>query len=146
MLACACDRRLAARRPGRIGLTELLVGLPFPAAALETLRAVLAPSHFAEAVLTGRTWPLDEAAAIGLVDEVVPVDALAERAQAVAEALSAIPATAFALTKHHLRQPLRDALDAHGGQIDVEVARIWASREGRATLAAYVDRTLRRRE
>jgi enoyl-CoA hydratase len=142
VLACACDRRLAARGPGRIGVTELLVGLPFPAAALEALRAVLTPSRLAEAVLTGRTWLPEEAAAIGLVDEVVPAEDLAARAQATAEALAAIPSASFALTKRQLRQPHQDALARDGDRIDAEVARIWASREARAALADYAERTL----
>jgi enoyl-CoA hydratase len=145
VLACACDHRLAARGPGRMGVTELLVGVPFPAAAMEALRDVLGPARLTEAVLTGRTWPLDEAAATGLVDEVVAPQALADRAQAVAEALATIPRRAFALTKQHLRQPLRDALEAHGARVDAEVARIWASPEARTALAAYVERTLGRR-
>src|SRR5262245_6730788 len=145
VLACACDRRLAARGGGRIGVTELLVGLPFPAAALEALRGVLAPASLAEAVLTGRTWLLEEANGMGFVDEVVPADALAERAQATAEALAAIGPDAFALTKRQLRQPARQALAADGARIDMDVARVWAWREARAALATYVDRTLRRR-
>ncbi|PWU20638.1 MAG: enoyl-CoA hydratase/isomerase family protein [Candidatus Rokuibacteriota bacterium] len=145
VLACTCDRRLAARGPGRIGVTELLVGLPFPAVALEALRAVLPPSRLSEAVLTGRTWPLDEAAAIGFVDEVVPADALDERAQIAAEALASIPASSFALAKRHLRQPLRDALEVHGNTIDAEVARIWGSGAARAAVAAYAERTLGQR-
>jgi enoyl-CoA hydratase len=145
VLACACDRRLGGTGAGRMGVTELLVGLPFPAAAMEALRAVLGPARLAEAVLTGRTWPLAEAAAIGFVDELVPAATLVERAQAEAEALAAIPGESFALTKRQLRQPLRDALDAGGEKVDAEVARLWASGEARAALAAYVARTLDRR-
>ena len=33
VLACCADKRIAARDGGRIGVTELLVGVPFPAAA-----------------------------------------------------------------------------------------------------------------
>src|SRR5437870_1175022 len=38
VLACAADKRLMARDGGRIGATELLVGVPFPPAAVEILR------------------------------------------------------------------------------------------------------------
>ena len=61
VLACACDRRLAARGPGRVGVTELLVGVPFPAVALETMRLVVPPHRLAEVVYTGRTWPVEDA-------------------------------------------------------------------------------------
>ena len=38
VLACAADRRLMAREGGRIGVTELLVGVPFPPVAMEIMR------------------------------------------------------------------------------------------------------------
>ena len=44
VLACAADQRLMARGSGRIGVTELLVGLPFPAIALEIMRFTAVPA------------------------------------------------------------------------------------------------------
>jgi enoyl-CoA hydratase/carnithine racemase len=41
VLTCCADRRLMARGVGRIGVTELLVGVPFPALAFEILRAAV---------------------------------------------------------------------------------------------------------
>ena len=44
VLACCADRRIMADASGRIGVTELLVGVPFPALAFEIVRfAVPAP-------------------------------------------------------------------------------------------------------
>ncbi len=37
-LACAADYRLMAQQTGRIGVRELLVGVPFPTIALENSR------------------------------------------------------------------------------------------------------------
>ncbi len=142
VLACACDRRLAARGPGRVGVTELLVGVPFPAVALETMRLVVPPHRLAEVVYTGRTWPVEDAVAVGLVDEVVEAERLLDRACAVAESLGAIPADSFALTKANLHQPAADVLAVHAARIDAEVARVWASPAARAALGAYVERTL----
>jgi hypothetical protein len=45
ILVAACDYRLMARGGGRIGVPELLVGVPFPAIALEILRFALAPER-----------------------------------------------------------------------------------------------------
>ena len=42
VLACAADKRLMARDGGRIGVTELLVGVPFPPAAMEIMRCAAA--------------------------------------------------------------------------------------------------------
>jgi enoyl-CoA hydratase len=38
VLACAADKRLMARDGGHIGVTELLVGVPFPPVAMEIMR------------------------------------------------------------------------------------------------------------
>ncbi|HKN08949.1 MAG TPA: enoyl-CoA hydratase/isomerase family protein [Pseudomonadota bacterium] len=46
VLACAADKRLMAHATGRIGVTELLVGVPFPAAAMEIMRCAVAPAAF----------------------------------------------------------------------------------------------------
>jgi enoyl-CoA hydratase len=38
VLACCADRRILTRGGGRMGITELLVGVPFPALAFEIVR------------------------------------------------------------------------------------------------------------
>src|SRR4029450_2026961 len=42
ILACAADHRVMSRSPGRIGVPELLVGVPFPTVDLEILRSGVA--------------------------------------------------------------------------------------------------------
>ena len=103
VLACAADRALMAHDAGRIGITELLVGVPFPVIALEIMRFAAAPQHFARIVTSGATFAPEAAVGLGLVDEVVPGDALLNRATAAAEALVALGHEAFALTKRQLR-------------------------------------------
>ncbi len=71
VLACAADRRLMAKDGGRIGVTELLVGVPFPAAAMEIMRHATAPQYFEHAIFSGATFTPEDAAMRGLVDEVV---------------------------------------------------------------------------
>src|SRR6266508_1385540 len=53
ILACACDYRLMAKDAGPIGASELIVGVPFPLAAIEVLRHASGP-HTDELVYTGR--------------------------------------------------------------------------------------------
>ena len=38
VLDCCADKRIAAKDGGRIGVTELLVGVPFPPMAMEVMR------------------------------------------------------------------------------------------------------------
>lgn len=144
VIACAADRRLAARGGGRFGVTELLVGVPFPAIALEIMRVVVPPHLFAEMVYGGRTWSLEEAAGHGLVDAVVDGDGLLDAAVKEAERLGAIPGETFALTKAQARQPARDFLAVHAARIDREVQRCWSAPQAQAAIRRYVEQTLTR--
>jgi enoyl-CoA hydratase len=56
--ACA-DRRIAARDGGRIGVTELLVGVPFPPLAFEVMRFASPPRYLADGVFSGATFTPD---------------------------------------------------------------------------------------
>ncbi len=142
VLACAADRRLMAREAGRIGVTELLVGVPFPTAAMEIMRNAVASQYFEEAIFSGATYAPAEAVERGLVNEIVEPDALLERAAAAAKALAALPAGAFAVSKSQTRQLALERIerDARGS----EVERIWASPETLARIRDYVARTLRK--
>jgi enoyl-CoA hydratase len=142
VLACAADRRVMAEGAGRIGVTELLVGLPFPAFALEVMRFVVPPPRLPEVLYLGRTYEPADAGARGLVDEVIPAAGLLAHAVALAGTLAAVPAATFALTKRHVRQPVARAMAAHGAGIDRAVAVLWSSPGARATVDAYVRRTL----
>lgn len=142
VLACACDHRLIARGPATMGITELLVGVPFPAMALEIMRFALSRPHLQEALYTGRTWGVDEALRRGFVDEAVDAPALLDKACAVAGALGALPPATFRLTKEHVRRPARERWEAHRAWIDAAVGEIWAGAEAREAIRAYVRRTL----
>ena len=71
VIALAADARLMAEGDGRIGLPELLVGVPFPTAALEVVRFAVPREKLQSLIYTGRTLSAREALGAGLVDEVV---------------------------------------------------------------------------
>lgn len=142
VLACCADRRLMARNAGRIGITELLVGLPFPALAFEVMRFTAAPQHFPALVYSGATFPPDEAHALGLIDEAVEPAVLLDRAVAAAQTLASLSPEAFAITKRQLRLDVIDRMRRHGARIDAQAQRIWASPQATQTIRAYVARTL----
>src|SRR5262249_55126144 len=105
VLACAADKRLMARDGGRIGVTELLVGVPFPPLAVELMRCAIAPQFFADAIFSGATYTPLEAVARGFIHDVIEPQALLERAVAAAKSLAALPSKAFALSKRQIRAP-----------------------------------------
>jgi len=144
ILAAACDHRIMARGNGRIGIPELLVGVPFPALPLSIVRARVPASAIRRLVNSGDTVLPDEALALGLVDEMCDADDLPAQALAVATALAAIPAVSFALTKQAFVQPVLDQVASLAG-VDAGVARAWADPAVHAAIAAYLERTVRRK-
>ncbi|GAA1892067.1 enoyl-CoA hydratase/isomerase family protein [Asanoa iriomotensis] len=133
VIAAGCDYRFMSA--GTIGVTELLVGVPFPGAALEAIRFVLGP-RTASLVLTGRTLKPAEAAAVGLVDEVVGPAELLDAATKRAEAFAAIPAASFTMTKRALRADARRLMG--DGSVD-EIIAAWNSPPVRAAIQAYLE-------
>jgi enoyl-CoA hydratase len=144
VLACAADRRLMARDGGRIGITELLVGVPFPVIGLEIMRFATVSHRFEELVFGAATYAPEAGAALGLADEVVDPAELLDRAVAAAEKLGAVGADAFALTKRQTRQVVADRLASDGPRHDPEVDRIWSTPAAAARIRDYVARTLRK--
>jgi enoyl-CoA hydratase len=144
VLACCADRRLMARGGGRIGVTELLVGVPFPALAFEVVRFAVPARHLAEFMLGGATYDSDVALERGWVDEVVEADALMPRAMAAAKQLAALPPVAFALTKKQLRQSVTERMEKSGAAIEKAAIDIWAAPDTLGHVRDYVARTLKK--
>lgn len=146
VLVCCADIRLMAAGTGRIGVPELLVGVPFPAMGLAAVRIATGDRGIEEIIYTGATYLPEEGLRRGLIDEVVPEDELLERAVARAEQLAAIPPTAYWQTKRALRGPVLDrAAGPESRQADEEMTETWKSPESAAAIAAYVEKTLGQR-
>jgi enoyl-CoA hydratase len=144
VLACAADHRLMALEPGRIGVTELLVGVPFPAIALEIMRFAAAPQHFQELLYSGATVRGEDAARQGLVHATADPAQLVERAVSAAETYAAVPPEAFAHTKQQVREPVMQRIREDGPRFDAAMKDIWAAPGTIAAIRDYVARTLKK--
>jgi len=144
VLAACADRRVMAREGGRIGVTELLVGVPFPALAFEVLRFALPACHLPEFALSGATYATDAALDRGWIDEIAEPAELLEDAIAVAIELAELSPAAFAQTKLQLRQAVSERMAQSGEATDHTVTDIWAAPETLAYIRAYVARTLKK--
>jgi enoyl-CoA hydratase len=145
VLQCCADKRIAAGGDSRIGVTELLVGVPFPALAFEIMRFATAPRYFADGILSGATFVPGVACDRGLVDEVVAPELLLDRAVDAAAMLAALSPPAFAQSKRQIRQSVADAMEQHGRRIDTVAQEIWTSTATLDRVRDYVARTLKKR-
>ena len=145
VLAACADRRIMANGRGRIGVTELLVGVPFPALAFEIVRFAVPRRYLPEFALSGATYAGDEALQRGWIDEVAEPDALLEDAMAVAQELALLSPPAFAQTKRQIRQEVAERLARSGVATDQAVTEIWCAPATLARIRDYVARTLKKR-
>jgi enoyl-CoA hydratase len=102
VLAMCADYRIASDE-GRYGLTEVKVGVPYPAAAIDVVRAELEPSAARRLALGSQLTSAADCVALGAFDETAPAGAVAERALKVAGELAELPAEVYARTKDALR-------------------------------------------
>ena len=143
ILVEACDVRLMAQGTGRIGVTELLVGVPFPTAAIEIVRFAVPQDKLPQHIYSGRTFEPAEALSTGFVDEVVAPADLLTRAQTVARQLATIPSEAYRLTKRYLRADALARMDA-GKDNDAAALEIWSSAQTHARIREFLARTVKR--
>jgi enoyl-CoA hydratase/carnithine racemase len=144
ILAACADRRIMARDRGRIGVTELLVGVPFPALAFEILRFAVPAANLAEFTYSGGTYPSDAALDRGWVDELTEPAELMEDALAVAQELAEISPAAFAQTKAQMRASVAERFAISGAVTDKTVTDIWCAPETLARVRDYVGRVLKK--
>jgi enoyl-CoA hydratase len=143
VLACCTDRRLMARGNGRIGVTELLVGLPFPALAFEVMRSVTLSRYLSQSIYAGETISPEVGAERGWIDEVVAPADLLDRATAAAQTLAALPAVTFAITKRQMHLPVLERMELVGDEM--AVTEIWTAPEATARIQDYVACTFKKR-
>ena len=143
ILAAACDHRIMTEGNGRIGIPELAVGVPFPALPLQIMAARLADGPLRDLVFSGRTVQIDEAKAMGLIDEKCPSGMLLDRATEVALKLASIPPGAFALTKEAFYSPILERV-RQLADLNARVADAWLQQHTYDAIRAYLDKTIKK--
>jgi len=141
IMVCAADWRLMTRDAGRIGIPELAVGVPFPALPLQIMAARVSDVALRDLIFTGRTVQVDDAKAMGLVDEKCPDGMLMNRAHEVARTYLAIPAHAFALTKAAFYTPILKRTEQRA-DVNARVVQEWMEPHTYETIRAYLARTV----
>jgi enoyl-CoA hydratase/carnithine racemase len=99
ILALCCDERVIAEGRKLFGLNEVKLGVPVPYVADRILHALVGARLAREVMELGEFYPAEDALGIGLVDYLVPLDQVLEKALEQARLLSAAPGEAFALIK-----------------------------------------------
>ena len=144
VLVCCADRRIMALEGGRIGVTELQVGVPFPPLAFEVVRFAVPPRYLPEFTLGATTYASEAALQRGWVDEVVEPAALMSRAIDVAQSYAALSPPAFAQTKKQIREIAAERVARNGAATDKAVTDIWTAPATLGVIRDYVVKTLKK--
>jgi enoyl-CoA hydratase/carnithine racemase len=136
-LAIDCDLRIAVEG-SRFGITPAKLGIVYPPASLERAVRLLGPAA-KRLLYTGDLIDAAEAHRVGLVDELLPVDAVEARVSALCATLAERSLLTQAGTKEMVAAVL-----AHG-QVPADLAASWAREVAAAPdpaegVAAFVER------
>lgn len=144
VLPLFCDRRFLAEGSWKIGLNEVQVGLPLPPVIHAALIRQVGAREAARLATEGLLVQPAEAAATGLVEELVPAERVVERAVEWCRGLLALPANAMAVTRRQGRTDLVRLFDrVFEGELDQVVANWWHP-ETQSVLRALVERLKKR--
>ena len=100
----SCDLRIGADVPAKIGLSEVAIGMPLPAFAVELARDRLSTRAFTASTMGAQVYDAAGAAEVGYLDRVVPEAELIATATAEARRLGELSTGAYAATKQRARQ------------------------------------------
>jgi enoyl-CoA hydratase len=145
ILAMSADLRIMAPGPYAIGIHEVLLGIPFPAGALEIARHALPRAAWAEAFLGGKRFTPEEAVAAGLVHRLASERGVVADASDAARALTGGSAEAIAAIKAALLAPVIARVEADRSASRARFVDAWLGAEAQARIGKVRDELLARR-
>jgi len=114
-LLLACDVRLGARGPYRMGLNEVAIGISPPGFAIELARSRVQPAWLSRTATLGEMYEPDEALVAGFLDRVVEPEFIGPTLDTMIAMLRNIHKPSHAIAKRRLRrktmEAMRDAIE-----------------------------------
>jgi 3,2-trans-enoyl-CoA isomerase len=133
VLAIFCDWRGMAEGDWKMGFNEVQVGIPLPPVILGALRRQVGARQAERLGVGGLVISAAEAARLGLVDELVPLERVVDRAVEWCQSLLALPPQAMTATRRGARADLAGLFD-HVEHELAEVIANWWSDEAQTVL------------
>jgi enoyl-CoA hydratase len=144
ILAMAADHRIMAPGAFQFGVNEVMLGIPFPAAAFEITRRATPKTAAATVMMAGRRFSPEEAVAAGLVHRLagergVLADAVEEAKKFAAGGLDAV-----ADTKADLLAPVLARIEATRAAKRARFVERWFAADAQARIGALREQLTRR--
>lgn len=136
-IALCCDLRIAAD-DARMGIPAAKLGLGYAQDGVKRLIDVVGPAYAKEILFTGRNYFAEEAWQIGLVNRIVPIDALTDDVRATAETIGGNAPLTIAAAKLAVNETLLPADEQNLDAVTAAIERCFDSEdfaEGRKAFA-----------
>ncbi len=135
VLALFCDWRVMAEGDWKMGFNEVQVGIPLPPVILSALRRQVGARQAERLGTGGLVISAVEAARIGVVDELVPLEKVVDRAVDWCQGLLKLPERAMTTTRQRARADLSALFQDIDDEID-DVVSAWWTDEAQKVLGA----------
>jgi len=128
MIATACDMRIMVSGRHRISLNEINFGSSLFPGSVEMLRYWVGNKNAENVAFTGAMYSAQQAKAMGLVDQVVSQEALADHALTAARQFALRYGPAFESIKSLLRREVGDLMKQKDERYGPDMVDIWYSK------------------
>jgi enoyl-CoA hydratase/carnithine racemase len=145
VLAIFCDWRIAAQGNFQIGVSEVQVGLPLPPIILHGLRRLVGPREAERLAVRGLLLGSENAAQLGLVDEVVPMNEVVTHAVTWCEELLKLPQSAMTFTRQQARTDLTALFSCDLSTEIGQMSEAWWQPGTQSMLASFAERLLKKK-
>jgi enoyl-CoA hydratase/carnithine racemase len=137
-LALACDLRIGSEK-AKLGQPEILLGIIPGGGGTQRLARLVGPARAKDLILSGRQVGAEEALRIGLLDEVVPPDALDDRVLELAASFAAGAVEAQALAKRAIDRGLDITLDGGLALEQQLFAEVFTTRDAQIGVRSFLE-------
>lgn len=134
VLALFCDYRIISEGKKLMGLNEIKLGVPVPYAADCVLRHVVGERHSRHIMDSGDFFPPEELAAMGLADQVLPLDQVLTAATGQAASLGSASQQAFRMIKANRIEQVQACIQSRLAEKENYFIDCWFSEEARKGL------------
>ena len=144
-IALAADIRIARANAGKIGLPEVNLGVLPGTGGTQRLSRVVGKSKAIELMVSGKTFSVDEAKALGLVNEIVDAASCEEfRTKALEYARQFCPPNKAAKAVGHIKRAVQTGWEIpieSGLALERELQqRLFTSEDAKEGIASYVEK------
>jgi enoyl-CoA hydratase/carnithine racemase len=140
MLATACDHRIMVSGKAKISLNEITFGSSVFFGSVEILKYCVGAGNAQSILYSGMMYQAEEALRLGLIDTIVPEEAVLEKAEEVAIDFAGKDDKAFAGIKNLLRKPVEQRIREKEKESIRNFINIWYSEKTRENLRKIVIR------